>query len=493
MQTEPKTKLALSILAVALVMGLLADGLLRGVPWGINVTIWIATLIAGLFAAKRVGNGTLEFGSAILIAPMLIFGVCFVWRDSTMLQGLDLGAIILAAALVVTRQSAPLWMPSLSRVIGSVFNLVAHCFAGFVHLISRDIDWSQQRSSVVAANARSAAAGVLIAVPLLVVFTVLFVRADAAFEKLFTDVVHMNIATHIIPVALGTWLAGSYLRGVLVPSMRTTTELPEPKARLGSTELNVALALVNILFATFVAVQLQYLFGTARMVETTPGLTYAHYARRGFFELVTVALLVLPILLTGDLLHTRERSKGAFRIQSFLLVALVFCVMASAMHRMRLYQYAYGLTELRFYVTAFMIFLAVVFGLFCVTVLRDLRGLFAMGTVAIGFAAIFTLHVVNPDQWIARANLANAKAGRIFDPAYLKSLSADTVPVVLANKKLIGSDACDEFIAHHKEALAEARDWRSWNFGRYLAVKAIRESSRLAAASIPPRHDHAPS
>ena len=46
MQTEPKTKLALSILVVALILGLLADGLLRGVTWGINVTIWIGVLIA---------------------------------------------------------------------------------------------------------------------------------------------------------------------------------------------------------------------------------------------------------------------------------------------------------------------------------------------------------------------------------------------------------------------------------------------------------------
>ena len=478
MQTEPKTKLALSILVVAVILGLLADGLLRGVTWGVNVTIWIGILIAGLFAAKRAGNGTLEFGSAILIAPMLIFGICFAWRDSTMLQGLDLGAIILAAALVVTRQSAPLWMPSLSRVIGSVFNLAAHCFAGFVHLISRDIDWSQQRSSVVAANARGAAAGVMIAFPLLVLFTVLFIRADAAFEKLFQDVLHMNVVAHVIPVALGTWLAGSYLRGVLVPSAAKTSDSAQSKLALGSTELNVALGLINVLFATFVAVQIQYLFGSARTVETTAGLTYAGYARRGFFELVTVALLVLPILLTGDLLHTHERSKRTFRIQSFVLVALVFCVMASAMHRMRLYQYAYGLTELRFYVTAFMIFLAVVFGLFCITVLRDLRGLFAMGTVAIGFAAIFTLHVVNPDQWIARANLANARAGRIFDPAYLKSLSADAVPVVMEQANRIDPTVLEEFLDHQTKRLDETDDWRSWNYGRAKANWATRVLSR---------------
>jgi hypothetical protein len=214
------------------------------------------------------------------------------------------------------------------------------------------------------------------------------------------------------------------------------------------------------------------------MVEATPGLTYATYARRGFFELVTVALLVLPILLAGDQLHTATRSKRIFRIQSLVLVGFVFCIMISAMHRMRLYQFAYGMTELRFYVTAFMIFLAVVFALFCLTVLRDLRGLFTMGTVAIGFAAIIVLHAVNPDKWIASANLANARAGRIFDPAYLKSLSADAVPVVLGNQGSIAIDDRERFVAHHSKRLADTSDWRSWNYGRYAAGQAIRELSR---------------
>jgi hypothetical protein len=478
MQTEPKTKLALAILAVALVMGLFADALLREVPWGINLTIWIGLLIGGLFFVKRIGAGSLEFGSAMLIAPILIFGVCFAWRDSTMLRRLDLAAIVLAAALVITRQSAPLWAPSLSHVVSSVFNLVAHCFAGFVHLISRDIDWTQQRNSSIAANVRSAGAGVMIAVPMLLVFTVLFARADAAFEGMLNNLLHINIAKHLFPIALGTWLAGSYLRGVLVPSAPKTDTTAASKFELGSTEINVALGLLNLLFAAFVAVQLQYLFGSARMVETTPGLTYAAYARRGFFELVIVALLVLPILLAGDRIHAASQSKRTLRIQSFILIALVFCIMASAMHRMRLYQYAYGLTELRFYVVAFMIFLACVFALFCATVLRGWGGLFPMGTVGLGFAAIFVMHAVNPDQWIARANLSNARAGRVFDPTYLTTLSADAVPVVLEHAPAIDPVALDKFLNRHVRPLNEPRDWRSWNYGRFRAKWASRVLSR---------------
>lgn len=471
MQTEPKTKLALSILAVAAAMGLLADGLLRDVHWGINVTLWVVLLISGLFIAKRIGGGSLEIGSALLIAPMIAFGFCFAWRDSAMLRGLDLGAIVLAAALVIMRQSAPFWAPSISRVVGSVFNLAAHCFAGFVHLVSRDIDWSQQRNATVAANARSAAAGVMIATPLLVVFTVLFVRADAGFERLFQQLLHVNVAPHLLPIALGTWLAGSYLRGVLVPSAPSVTESAAQKVKLGATELNIALALVNILFATFVAVQIRYLFGNSQTVLATPGLTYSAYARRGFFELVTVAFLVLPILLAGDRFHTETRSKRSFRIQSAILVALVFCVMASALHRMRLYQIVYGLTELRFYTVAFMIFLAVVFVLFCSTVLRDVRGLFPMGTVAAGFAAIIALHFTNPENWIARTNLANARAGRSFDAQYLLSLSADVVPALLDNPEIISQN---EVADHFGKRVEGGDDWRAWNYSRNAAARALK-------------------
>lgn len=478
MRTESRTRLAVVILGFALGMGLLADLVFRGRELGMNVTVWFAALVGALFLAKRVGGGSLEFGSVPLIAPMVLFAACFAWRDSTTLQALDLGAIILAAALVITRQSGALWIPSLRRVATSVLNLAAHCIAGFAHLVARDIDWTQQRNAAVASNARGAATGALIALPLLAVFTVLFVRADAAFENLFTGLLQINVMHHLAPVALGTWLAGSYLRGVLVPQSVAGSPIPQgvsPRSsfRLGAMELNVALGLVNLLFAIFVLVQAQYFFGNARLVETTPGMTYSSYARRGFFELVTVALLVLPLLLAGDTAHAADQSKRWFRAQSCALVCLVYCVMASALLRMRLYQQEYGLTELRWYTTAFMFWLAVVFALFCLTVLRDLRGLFAMGTVASALAGIFVLHVVNPDRWIATANIANAEAGRRFDATYFRFLSADAAPAVLASGVIFRPEERSAYITHLQERLAATSDWRAWNYGRHVAQAAL--------------------
>ena len=49
----------------------------------------------------------------------------------------------------------------------------------------------------------------------------------------------------------------------------------------------IVLAALDLLFLVFVLVQFRYLFGGDAVVQVTAGLSYADYARRGFFELVT--------------------------------------------------------------------------------------------------------------------------------------------------------------------------------------------------------------
>src|SRR5207247_1416024 len=118
----------------------------------------------------------------------------------------------------------------------------------------------------------------------------------------------------------------------------------------------------NALFLAFVVVQAPYLFGGAALVVGRAGLTVAQYARRGFFELVTVAALVLPVLLLIHHLLRREQPvhERVFRLLAGTLVSLLYVVVASAVQRMLLYQHLFGLTELRLYTTAFMGWLAAV-------------------------------------------------------------------------------------------------------------------------------------
>lgn len=264
---------------------------------------------------------------------------------------------------------------------------------------------------------------------------------------------------------------------------------------LGAVEVGVVLGLLNVLFACFVIVQFRYFFGGAARVMSITELTYAEYARRGFFELTWVAGLVLPLLLiTHALLQRKERPAVAERIFRPLAgtqVALLFVIMASAVARMRLYQSEYGLTELRLYTTAFMLWLGLVFIWFAWTVLvRSSRQRFACGALVAAFITVGLLHLLNPDAYIVRANAAHARAGRAFDAAYAASLSADAVPALIsALPSLSRDERC--LVARELSARwsgpAPWEDWRSWSLARSRAWRTVSaHQEELREATCPP-------
>ena len=124
--------------------------------------------------------------------------------------------------------------------------------------------------------------------------------------------------------------------------------------------------------------------GGRGLVLAQAHLTYAQYARHGFFELLAVSLLVLPLLFAAHAL-LRHRSPFSLRLVQALsgvLIALVLVVMASALERMRLYQREYGLTELRLYATGVILWLGFVFVWMAATVVRARPRLFVTGGIS---------------------------------------------------------------------------------------------------------------
>jgi hypothetical protein len=259
---------------------------------------------------------------------------------------------------------------------------------------------------------------------------------------------------------------------------------------LGTIEGAVVLGALDLLFLAFVLVQVRYFFGGSSLVQATTGLTYAEYARRGFFELLAVAALVLPLLLLLHWLMAQRgpKSQGVFRVLAGAQILLLFVVMASALERLRLYQIEYGLTEERLYATAFMGWLAAVFLWFAMTVLSGRRERFAFGAMLAGFVLIAVLHALNPDALIARTNLARAKAGRSFDAGYATRLSADAVQeLVAALPDLNPQDRCTVASRILKRwALPQPPDWRAWSWSRAKAARVARENeASLKALQCP--------
>ena len=240
-------------------------------------------------------------------------------------------------------------------------------------------------------------------------------------------------------------------------------------------------------------VQFRYLFGADTLVQITPDLTYADYARRGFFELVFAVVLVVPVLLAADWLldHRIRRDALVFRSLAGVQIGLVLAITASALQRLRLYHASYGLTESRFYAMVLLIWIGAMLLWLAATVLRGRRDSFAFGTLASGLATVALLFVINPDAVIARTNvarMASADAPVRFDVAYATSLSADAVPVLIDALPALPRDVQCPLARHmlRRWPPDRGRSIRSWNWSAARASDAVREHEARLRSMVGP-------
>lgn len=249
---------------------------------------------------------------------------------------------------------------------------------------------------------------------------------------------------------------------------------------LGTIEVCVILGLINLLFLSFVIVQVPYLFGGMDLVQNTPDFKLAAYARRGFGELVAVSALVLPMLLMSHWLIRRDNpiTEKLFRIFAGVQIGLLFVIMASAVQRLVLLtgNLGYGLTTVRLYPLILMSWLAIVFVWFTLTVLRGSRQYFAWGALWSAFLILGATHFLNPDAFIVKTNIALMQQGREFDAGYNSSLSDAALPVLLDSFESLNpqqQQSAIRSIARRYCAMREETDLRSWNYDRWQAWRRL--------------------
>jgi hypothetical protein len=204
------------------------------------------------------------------------------------------------------------------------------------------------------------------------------------------------------------------------------------------TDMTAALATLDALFALFIIVQLGWLFGGESFLQARTGLTAAEYARKGFFQMVFVVLLVVPLLVaTRALLAPGIDAARRHTRLAIPMVVLLLAMIASAALRMRLYVQYFGLSTDRFYTLAIMAWLAFVLVWLAATTLRGRDQRFVAGAVLAGFATLLVLNVVVPDRVVARVNVARAQrptsaGGTPLDLDYLSTLSGEAMRTAIA-------------------------------------------------------------
>lgn len=207
---------------------------------------------------------------------------------------------------------------------------------------------------------------------------------------------------------------------------RNTHVLPRPLVMASVTPL----LLIYVLF--FIS---QWDYYISAFTHVLPeDLTYAAYAREGFFELCWVAAINAVLLLLFNLLirpAKNEKFDGLRSVYSAILSLFTLILIVTALSKMMLYIDSYGLTQKRVYASWLMLLLAAVFVL--VLVRQFVRRMPLAGSIAVCGLLFFALIALpNVDGMIANYNVDAYLSGKLptVDVESISDYGISSVPAL---------------------------------------------------------------
>ena len=489
---------------VSLGLGILFDYLFYDKQIGISFLIYVVLLLAVLFAFLYFFK--VKYAKTIywFLPVILFFALMVMARDNMFLLFWNI-VLTIALLLLLTRNLIGfkirnyLFLDYFKTAVLLPLNMLAKSFSAFGRMISvgKDLKEIPKISQVTK--------GILITLPIVLFFLFLLSAADLVFKKIVTNLFSFNFSFDPNVVAQIVWaiIFALIWLGVYTYILENASEnekekenLPAPyfsnSYRFGNIEAGILFTTLNVLFLSFVIVQIKYLFAGHSAI-TKFGFTYAEYAHKGFGELIAVSLLTFALIYLAEKYIERSENKASrlFKILTGILMLLVLLIMASAFTRLSIYEQAYGFTLQRILVQAFIIWLAAVFLWLGYKIIKDVKDrpfIFGLFLSVIAFFVVFNL--LNPDAFVVKKNINQFTNNRTLDTKYLSTLSADAIPSLILllempnvldkEGKQLSREVAITLKTYHDSTTK--KNWQSYNVSHNQAMRLINSKWNLISS-----------
>lgn len=430
----------IEILVITLLLTAVFHFLPADHPFGIAFAVFVLALSLGMILVAGLGQKPLNSWSYIFLLPALICAVADALYSSNVVQGL---------AFVISLSSLTFfafWLTLPKIDFGKVrefwpFMFLRETiwpFGSLAHVISK-MKGDRRLGGV--------AIGTILALPFLLLFIIAFSSADQLFAKSFSNIFQntdfgVYVFKTIRDLVVGIFFLASGT--TMLTRLVDARQLSEPKDKpttFNQTVFVTFLALINILFLVFVGFQFAYFFG-GQTYLAAQGITYAGYARQGFFQLLLVAGVVFGM--TWVIYWLTDMRQRWTKILSIALIVETGIIIASALKRLLLYIDAYGLTLSRWWAAFCIILIGLTLLMVAIVALKRIAYAPAAKFAFLGVLIITSLMLLVPsERMIAGYNVDRFLSGEDFlsskksslDFNYLRSLSSDAASekVRLAN------------------------------------------------------------
>ncbi len=485
------TKHSNLVWVVALVLGWAFDFLFWSKPLGINFAIF--------FAACLVGGGLVMFAnrvkpsvnSLLFLLLFLFFGVISMVRQEPMSLAFGMAGVLLSLGLLTTTYRGGAWVhyglrdyfTDFFRLLGNLIILPAF----FIWKNKPDASWVKRFPL------KPVSRGVLIAIPLLIFFTLLLGSGDLVFGARINDFFNQidlgsipeYILRLLIIILIAYLLTAIFLYAGLKSEDRQLLREGEPliKRWLGFIEAAIVLGLVSLMFLIFVIIQLRYFFGGEVNIGVE-GYTYSEYARSGFTQLIIVACGSLLMILGLGRLTRRETiwQRRAYSGLSVWLALLVMVILVSAYQRLMLAIDWHGFSRLRVFPRVFLVWVGILFAAIIVLEVVSRERHFVLAGMLSCFGFAITICAMNVDGAIVQHNVYRTIEGKHFNVNYLTTLSTDAVPMLETayNDRSLPQEIREGvgaalmcYIQSDWYKDYSSIDWRGFNFSLWEAINSL--------------------
>ncbi len=250
------------------------------------------------------------------------------------------------------------------------------------------------------------------------------------------------------------------------------------------TTLTAVLPIIFIYVIFFISQWGYYMSAFSGKLPT--GLSYAEYAREGFFQLCMVSFINMIIIVFVQLFMDGQKPVVA-KIKSGIVITYAVCTLiliATAMSKMSLYIESYGLTQKRVHSSWLMIVLAI---FFVVAVVKQFVG--KLNAVAVSCVVVLVmfagLALSNVDGLIARYNVDRYLEGSLetVDVWAMKDLGDAAVPEMV---RLV-EELEERGVTDTDKRYSEEYDLYSKTMGRLedVAQEYINDDRQMMSYTIP--------
>ncbi|MDD5437582.1 MAG: DUF4173 domain-containing protein [Patescibacteria group bacterium] len=476
----------LEIMAITVLLTAVFHFLPADHPMGIAFAIFVVALAIGMVLIAALGRKPINSWAYVFLLPVLISAVAQAIYASPVVQGLGFVISLSSLCFFAFWLTVPkLEFKKVREFWPAMFIKETIWPFGALTKMTAKIKGDKRLGGILI--------GIIIALPFLMIFIAAFASADQLFAKSFSNIfqsvdfrIYIFKTIRDIIVVLYLLAAGGTMLTRLVEG-REPADTKKEQTVFGQTVFVTFLGLINVLFLIFVGFQFAYFFGGESYL-VSQGITYANYAREGFFQLLFVAGVVFAI--TWVIYWITDMQQRWTKIMSLALIVQTGIIIASALKRLMLYIDVYGLTLARWWAAFCIILIGLTLLMVFIAALKKIDYSPAAKFAFLGVLIVSSLALLVPSEnIIANYNVDRFLSGKDnMDIFYLERLSSDAMQAKIklaeatwtrwpGSGETASYDIKEEYVNHMKntEALKQrmSRLGLGVSLSDYLALQKI--------------------